>query len=594
MSREEQFDFYWKEIFDGLPYNPIEFNVYRFDQSMSLPSKFNKLYDMFKQLALNNQEVMDYLKEFVETFDVKLYETIEDVLEVLLEDGRLAEVVRVAISEEVIEARTDYLGKKYANLKERLDVENEEITTQLAQITTFATDFGAKFNGVDDDVSAINIAIKHVGDNGGGKVILPKGTGVVSSSILMQSQVELIGQGRDVTYIKPTFTVGEVISAKDTHKQKPIVRDLTIKPDEYQYQLIAISYKYFQYGTVKRVDVVNCGISYDFNGEYGCYYNKQIQTRAISTGIGVRTTTNGTTTGNRPNANEITDITIISPIVAIENNAGNSNKFYDVKVESLESVAKHPIIQHDGTSKGKNDRWVLVNKGGYYNYFEKFRAEFAGNLVDLGSTYGSFLKDFFMNYNGVKDDFITLKEEPTSLYQTNDLDGVFLGYSLPVLTHTTYMRKNRLGYTPVLSPQVQFTPRDYSGKPIVETKKGHVQFGADGNFYVTTTDDNHVEKIAWDRKPTALTTGLLKFEVKTVDRPQTVITPSATENIIAYMTGIQKGDTVILNSEINIPTGLVVNPVYSSAGQATCVVKNITNANITLPPNSWTFTLIKP
>ena len=55
MSKEEQFDFYWKEIFTGLAYNPIEFNTYRFDQSMSLPSKFNKLYDMFKVLALNNQ-----------------------------------------------------------------------------------------------------------------------------------------------------------------------------------------------------------------------------------------------------------------------------------------------------------------------------------------------------------------------------------------------------------------------------------------------------------------------------------------------------------------------------------------------------------
>ena len=127
MSREEQFDFYWKEIFDGLAYNPIEFNVYRFDQSMSLPGKVNKLYDMFKVLAMNNQEVMNYLKEFVETFDVKLYETIEDVLTVWLEDGRLADVVRVAISEEVIEARTDYLDHTYLNLKERLDLERKEV-----------------------------------------------------------------------------------------------------------------------------------------------------------------------------------------------------------------------------------------------------------------------------------------------------------------------------------------------------------------------------------------------------------------------------------------------------------------------------------
>ena len=88
MSREEQFDFYWKEIFTGLAYNPIEFNTYRFDQSMSLPGKLNKLYEMFKQLALNNQEVMDYLKEFVETFDFKLETTTLDILRVWLNDGK--------------------------------------------------------------------------------------------------------------------------------------------------------------------------------------------------------------------------------------------------------------------------------------------------------------------------------------------------------------------------------------------------------------------------------------------------------------------------------------------------------------------------
>lgn len=134
MSREEQFDFYWKEIFDGLAYNPIEFNTYRFDQSMSLPGKVNKLYDMFKVLALNNQEVMDYLKEFVETFDEKLYKTLEDVLTVWVEDGRLSDVVRAVINEEVIEARTDYLGKKYVDLKERLDSEKAESLSKTNEI----------------------------------------------------------------------------------------------------------------------------------------------------------------------------------------------------------------------------------------------------------------------------------------------------------------------------------------------------------------------------------------------------------------------------------------------------------------------------
>ena len=91
-NKEEQFDFYWKEIFTGLAYNPIEFNTYRFDQTMSLPGKVNKLYDMLKVLAMNNQEVMDYLKVFVETFDFKLETTVKDVLDVWLNDGKLADI----------------------------------------------------------------------------------------------------------------------------------------------------------------------------------------------------------------------------------------------------------------------------------------------------------------------------------------------------------------------------------------------------------------------------------------------------------------------------------------------------------------------
>lgn len=140
MSREEQFDFYWKEIFDGLAYNPIEFNVYRFDQSMSLPSKFNKLYGMFKQLALNNQEVLNYLKEFVETFDFKLETTIIDILQVWLNDGTLADVVRVAINEEVIEAREDIENVVHNSLKERLDTWEHLIIDIKNEMSNLKTD----------------------------------------------------------------------------------------------------------------------------------------------------------------------------------------------------------------------------------------------------------------------------------------------------------------------------------------------------------------------------------------------------------------------------------------------------------------------
>ena len=150
MSREEQFDFYWKEIFTGLAYNPIEFNTYRFDQSMSLPGKLNKLYDLFKDLALNNQEVMDYLKEFVETFDVKLYTTIGDVLVVWLEDGRLADVVRESINEEVIEARNEF-----GSLKERLGGIDGKIVETKEEVIEARNEFGSlkeRLDGIDGNI----------------------------------------------------------------------------------------------------------------------------------------------------------------------------------------------------------------------------------------------------------------------------------------------------------------------------------------------------------------------------------------------------------------------------------------------------------
>ena len=146
MSREEQFDFYWKEIFNGLPYNPIEFNVYRFDQSMSLPSKVNKLYDTFKQLALNNQEVMDYLKEFVETFDFKLEHIALDVLTQFYKDGKLAEIVTQVIDiietfqnemNEKIDLYQAETNNKYTDLKQEHITTNQRLDDILLYLNNF-------------------------------------------------------------------------------------------------------------------------------------------------------------------------------------------------------------------------------------------------------------------------------------------------------------------------------------------------------------------------------------------------------------------------------------------------------------------------
>ena len=152
MNKEQQFDFYWKEIFTGLAYNPIEFNKYRFDQSMSLPSKFNKLYEMFKQLALNNQEVMDYLKQFVETFDEKMYGTIEDVLETWLNEGNFDEIIVSVLNQFILEIRNEMTTntENIADLQKRLAIIGGELNLDYKTVSSTVTPYQLE-NGLSND-----------------------------------------------------------------------------------------------------------------------------------------------------------------------------------------------------------------------------------------------------------------------------------------------------------------------------------------------------------------------------------------------------------------------------------------------------------
>lgn len=144
-----------------------------FSSELTLLQKVNKIIqDLNRSFDLTN-EMVDYLNRFIESFDEKLYETIEDVLTVWLEDGRLADVVRVAISEEVIEARTDYLGHTYLNLKERLDSENTEVTTQLTQKATQVDTLGILKNSHFNIGEVVETTgFSDVFDRGGGRYII--------------------------------------------------------------------------------------------------------------------------------------------------------------------------------------------------------------------------------------------------------------------------------------------------------------------------------------------------------------------------------------------------------------------------------------
>ena len=175
MSREEQFDFYWKEIFDGLAYNPIEFNVYRFDQTMSLPSKVNKLYDMFKQLALNNQEVMDYLKEFVETFEFKLETTVTDVLNVWLDDGKLADILLQVL------VKLDEVKDEIHNEIEIVSNELNETNKKIDSIVSIPIHLLIDIDNGSDVTNKLNDFLEL---NKGGNIVFPSNKEIVVSDLI--------------------------------------------------------------------------------------------------------------------------------------------------------------------------------------------------------------------------------------------------------------------------------------------------------------------------------------------------------------------------------------------------------------------------
>lgn len=106
-----------------------------FSSELTLLQKVNKIIqDLIRNFDLTN-EMVDYLNNFIETFDENLYETVDDILNEWLKNDKLSKFIRDLINEEVIEARTDYLGKKYVNLKERLDSEKADIVEVTNQLT---------------------------------------------------------------------------------------------------------------------------------------------------------------------------------------------------------------------------------------------------------------------------------------------------------------------------------------------------------------------------------------------------------------------------------------------------------------------------
>ena len=110
----------------------------------------------------------------------------------------------------------DKLKKDYENLKKvildkniqiKLTNDINEVSSQLDSVkinhlSISVKDYGAKGDGVTDDITPIQNAINFVSSNGGGVVFIPNGTYIISSPIQMKSNVILKGNSANSSVIE--------------------------------------------------------------------------------------------------------------------------------------------------------------------------------------------------------------------------------------------------------------------------------------------------------------------------------------------------------------------------------------------------------
>lgn len=96
-----------------------------------------------------------------------------------------------------------------------------------ARETVSVKDFGAVGDGDTDDTAAIQSALTAVGNAGGGKVLIPKGS-YIFSALTVPAKVRLVGDGLDATYLK-TSTTGTAITLTTSVSHGCSVEQLTLQ-----------------------------------------------------------------------------------------------------------------------------------------------------------------------------------------------------------------------------------------------------------------------------------------------------------------------------------------------------------------------------
>ena len=100
-----------------------------FSGELTLLQKVNKIIqDLIRSFDLTN-EMVDYLNEFILTFDEKLYVTLVDVLNVWMDEGKLADIM-LQINEKIIEFELEY-NKKLVDINKKVDDFKDEIENKM-------------------------------------------------------------------------------------------------------------------------------------------------------------------------------------------------------------------------------------------------------------------------------------------------------------------------------------------------------------------------------------------------------------------------------------------------------------------------------
>jgi hypothetical protein len=97
--------------------------------------------------------------------------------------------------------------------KESTPATVRNMTSVIRNIAIQAEDYGVVADGVTDDTDALQDAIARVVSLGGGKVILPAGTMLISSALTIDTAgVSIEGQGRGISIIKQSSTSANTIN----------------------------------------------------------------------------------------------------------------------------------------------------------------------------------------------------------------------------------------------------------------------------------------------------------------------------------------------------------------------------------------------